>query len=121
MPLGLRESLSLFGTDYDTPDGTCIRDYIHIQDLGSAHVMALDALDERDVMVYNLGTGQGHSNREVIEVAREVTGHEIPVVARQLQALGQPPLCLLVQPGKGRPDLLEDALEPCSGLLQCFV
>jgi len=80
VPLGLRESLSLFGTDYDTPDGTCIRDYIHIQDLGSAHVMALDALDERDVMVYNLGTGQGHSNREVIEVAREVTGHDIPVI-----------------------------------------
>jgi UDP-glucose 4-epimerase len=80
VPLGLRESLPLFGTDYDTPDGTCIRDYIHIQDLGSAHVMALDALDERGVMVYNLGTGQGHSNREVIEVAREVTGYDIPVV-----------------------------------------
>lgn len=80
VPLGLRESLSLYGTDYDTPDGTCIRDYVHVVDLASAHVLALEALDGRAVMVYNLGTGQGHSNREVIEVARRVTGHEIPVV-----------------------------------------
>lgn len=80
VPLGLRDSLSLFGTDYDTPDGTCIRDYIHVADLASAHVMALAALDEREVMVYNLGTGQGHSNREVIDVARDVTGHPIPVI-----------------------------------------
>jgi UDP-glucose 4-epimerase len=80
VPLGLRESLSLFGTDYDTPDGTCIRDYIHVVDLASAHVLALEALDEREVMVYNLGTGQGHSNRGVIEVAREVTGHDITVI-----------------------------------------
>ena len=76
----MRDSLSLFGTDYDTPDGTCIRDYIHVTDLASAHVLALEALDEREMMIYNLGTGQGHSNREVIERAREVTGHPIPVV-----------------------------------------
>jgi UDP-glucose 4-epimerase len=80
VPLGQREALHLFGSDYDTPDGTCIRDYIHVEDLASAHVLALEALDERETMIYNLGNGRGYSNREVIAVAREITGHPIPVV-----------------------------------------
>jgi UDP-glucose 4-epimerase len=79
VPLGQREALHLFGTDYPTPDGTCIRDYIHVEDLASAHVLALDALDEKGVMIYNLGNGRGYTNRQVIEVARQVTGHPIPV------------------------------------------
>lgn len=75
--LGQRESASIFGTDYPTPDGTCIRDYIHIADLVSAHLLALDALGERDRLVYNLGSGSGYSVREVIETARAVTGGAI--------------------------------------------
>ncbi len=78
--LGQRERLNLYGTDYPTPDGTCIRDYIHVEDLASAHVLALDALDRFGMMTYNLGNGQGYSNYQVIEVARAVTGHPIPVI-----------------------------------------
>jgi len=78
--LGQRETISIYGADYDTPDGTCIRDYIHLADLVSAHLVALDALAERDRLVYNLGSGHGYSVREVIETARAVTGHAIPVV-----------------------------------------
>lgn len=76
--LGQRDEIKIFGTDYPTPDGTCIRDYIHISDLVSAHLLALDALQERSKLVYNLGNGRGYSVREVIETAREVTGHPIP-------------------------------------------
>ncbi|HEX6033033.1 MAG TPA: UDP-glucose 4-epimerase GalE, partial [Anaerolineales bacterium] len=79
VPLGRRESAQIYGTDYPTPDGTCIRDYIHIADLVSAHLLALDGLGERDRLVYNLGSGNGCSVREVIETARQVTGHPIPV------------------------------------------
>ncbi|MDP1715022.1 MAG: UDP-glucose 4-epimerase GalE [Anaerolineales bacterium] len=78
--LGQAESATIFGTDYPTPDGTCIRDYIHIADLISAHLLALDALDKRDTMTYNVGSGNGFSVREVIETARKVTGHAIPAV-----------------------------------------
>ena len=78
--LGQRESVSIFGSDYPTPDGTCIRDYIHIADLVSAHVLALDALANHDRLIYNLGNGNGYSVREVIETARAVTGHPIPVL-----------------------------------------
>lgn len=74
------ESATIYGTDYPTPDGTCIRDYIHIADLISAHLLALGALDKRDKMVFNVGSGNGFSVREVIETARNVTGHAIPVV-----------------------------------------
>ncbi|RLD11656.1 MAG: UDP-glucose 4-epimerase GalE [Chloroflexota bacterium] len=80
VPLGQRENISIFGTDYATPDGTCIRDYIHISDLISAHLLALDALEEHEKLIYNLGNGQGYSVREVIETAREVTGHTIPAI-----------------------------------------
>ena len=79
VPLGKREDIKIFGTDYPTPDGTCIRDYIHIIDLVSAHTLALDALQDQKKLVYNLGNGKGYSVREVIETAREVTGLPIPV------------------------------------------
>lgn len=76
---GRRASLKVFGTDYPTPDGTCVRDYIHVLDLASAHVAALGALGPGQRRVYNLGNGKGYSVREVIEAARRVTGHPIPV------------------------------------------
>ncbi len=81
VPLGQREAITIFGTDYDTPDGTCIRDYVHIEDLATAHVLALEALDgASEPMVYNLGNGRGYSVREVIDVARSVTGVDFPAV-----------------------------------------
>jgi len=83
VPLGKREKIFVFGEDYDTPDGTCIRDYIHVCDLASAHVLALRALEKgvgREA--FNVGNGSGFSVRQVIEVAREVTGHPIPAEMR---------------------------------------
>ena len=77
---GTRKNISIFGTDYPTEDGSCVRDYIHILDLASAHVLALEALAERDRLVYNLGNGKGYSVRQVIEVARRVTGRPIEAV-----------------------------------------
>ncbi len=79
VPLGQRDAAQIYGTDYPTPDGTCIRDYIHIADLASAHTLALHGLSDRDRLVYNLGSGTGYSVREVIETARQATGHPIPV------------------------------------------
>lgn len=79
VPLGQWDEAQIYGTDYPTPDGTCIRDYIHIADLVSAHLLALDGLKEHDRLIYNLGSGNGYSVREVIETARQVTGHPIPV------------------------------------------
>ena len=79
VPLGRLEALTLYGTDYPTPDGTCIRDYIHIHDLVSAHLLVLDALGTQSALAYNLGNGMGYSNRQVVETARRVTGHPIPV------------------------------------------
>ena len=79
VPLGERDSAQIYGTDYPTPDGTCIRDYVHIADLASAHLFALEGLQEHDCLIYNLGSGNGYSVREVIETARQVTGHQIPV------------------------------------------
>jgi UDP-glucose 4-epimerase len=86
VPLGQREEIYIFGDDYDTPDGTCIRDYIHVLDLVDAHWLALEKLRSgADSDVYNLGNGNGFSVKEVIEAARQVTGHPIParVVARR--------------------------------------
>ncbi len=80
VPLGQRENIAIFGNDYPTPDGTCIRDYIHIADLVSAHLLALDALTEQDKLIYNIGNGRGYSVREVVETARAVTGGLIPIV-----------------------------------------
>ncbi len=76
---GRRATIRVFGDDYSTPDGTCVRDYIHVSDLADAHLLALSALDTRDRLIYNLGNGKGFSVREVIESARRVTGHSIPV------------------------------------------
>ncbi len=81
VPLGQRDAILIYGTDYNTPDGTCIRDYVHIEDLASAHVLALDALGAGEGrLVYNLGNGRGYSVREVIDIAREVTGVDFPAV-----------------------------------------
>ena len=77
--LGRRQSIKIFGQDYPTPDGTCIRDYIHVSDLADAHLLALAALQQRDRMIYNIGNGQGFTVREVIDSARRVTGRPIPV------------------------------------------
>jgi UDP-glucose 4-epimerase len=77
--LGKRKSIKIFGQDYPTPDGTCIRDYVHVQDLAHAHLLALEALNDRDRLIYNIGNGHGFTIREVIESARRVTGHPIPV------------------------------------------
>ena len=76
--LGRRPSIKIFGEDYPTPDGTCIRDYIHVSDLADAHLLALDALNTHDRLIFNLGNGKGFSVREVIESARRVTGHPSP-------------------------------------------
>ena len=76
---GKREKIFIFGDDYDTPDGTCIRDYIHIADLAQAHILALEKLlNGGESCRYNLGNGQGYSVKQVIETAREITGHPIP-------------------------------------------
>ncbi|MER6003108.1 UDP-glucose 4-epimerase GalE [Nonomuraea sp. NPDC051941] len=77
---GERESVSVFGTDYPTPDGTCVRDYVHVSDLSRAHLLALDAITPGEHKIYNLGSGTGFTVQEVISVCREVTGHEIPAV-----------------------------------------
>ncbi|GAB4494871.1 MAG: UDP-glucose 4-epimerase GalE [Anaerolineales bacterium] len=77
--LGQAEAAYIFGTDYPTPDGTCIRDYIHIADLVSAHILAVEALAEKDKLIYNVGSGNGFSVREVIDTASEVVRNVIPV------------------------------------------
>lgn len=77
--LGRRKNIRIYGTKYPTPDGTCIRDYIHVRDLADAHMLALAALDRESRMIYNLGNGRGFSVREVIESVRRVTGHPIPI------------------------------------------
>ncbi|MFI8767948.1 UDP-glucose 4-epimerase GalE [Streptomyces sp. NPDC053792] len=76
--LGRREAISVYGEDYPTPDGTCVRDYIHVADLAEAHLLALDAMTPGEHLVCNLGNGNGFSVREVVETVREVTGHPIP-------------------------------------------
>ncbi len=79
VPLGQRKAISIFGTDYPTTDGTCIRDYIHIEDLAAAHVLALEGLTRHEQLICNLGSGNGFSVREMIAAARKVTGFDIPV------------------------------------------
>ena len=78
--LGRRPHITVYGDDYATPDGTCIRDYVHVLDLAEAHIAALEALADGKSRVYNLGSGTGYSVLEVIEMARRVTGHPIPTV-----------------------------------------
>ena len=90
--MGKRESISIYGTDYDTPDGTCIRDYIHVTDLAQAHVLGLEyLLKGGSTEVFNLGNGQGFSIQEVIEAARVVTGRPIPVTLADRRP-GDPPV-----------------------------
>lgn len=103
VPLGKLDTVNVNGTDYDTPDGTCIRDYIHIADLVSAHLVALDALGERERLIYNIGSGHGYSVKEVIETARAVTEHDIPVVESPRRA--GDPARLVASPEKIRREL----------------
>ncbi|WP_030690277.1 UDP-glucose 4-epimerase GalE [Streptomyces globisporus] len=78
--LGRREAISVYGEDYPTPDGTCVRDYIHVADLAEAHLLALDAMTPGEHLICNLGNGNGFSVREVVETVRKVTGHPVPEV-----------------------------------------
>lgn len=89
--LGQRESLSVFGTDYPTPDGTCIRDYIHVDDLADAHLRALQRIEPGKGLIYNVGTGVGLSVREVVESARRVTGRKIATIEHPRRP-GDPPV-----------------------------
>ena len=77
--LGQHEKIVVFGTDYPTPDGTCIRDYVHVEDLCAAHIAAMNALRPGDARFYNLGIGHGYSVKEVIDAAERVTGKTVPV------------------------------------------
>jgi UDP-glucose 4-epimerase len=89
--LGQRSQITITGTDYPTPDGTCIRDYIHVEDLADAHLRVLERLQPGVALAYNIGTGVGVSVREVIEAVRAVTGHPIPAVEAPRRA-GDPPV-----------------------------
>lgn len=89
--LGRRDSISIFGTDYDTPDGTCIRDYIHVNDLADAHILGMQhALKHDESLILNLGNGNGYSVREVINTCRKVTGKDIKAVEADRRP-GDPP------------------------------
>ncbi|MFI0907314.1 UDP-glucose 4-epimerase GalE [Streptomyces sioyaensis] len=83
---GKREAISVYGEDYPTPDGTCVRDYIHVADLAEAHLLALDAASAGEHLICNLGNGNGFSVREVIETVRKVTGHPVPEIAAPRRA-----------------------------------
>jgi UDP-glucose 4-epimerase len=89
--MGKRSEIKIYGTDYDTPDGTCMRDYIHIEDLCRAHLLALDKLDEKPELIYNLGNEKGYSVREVIETVKKVSGRDFRVVETARRA-GDPPI-----------------------------
>ena len=113
--LGRRPSIRIFGDDYPTPDGTCIRDYIHVSDLADAHLLALSALGagrrKQAPLIYNLGNGQGFSVRDVIESARRVTGHPIPAEIHPRRP-GDPAV-LVASSAKSHPRTgLEAALHP---------
>ncbi|MFF2846696.1 UDP-glucose 4-epimerase GalE [Streptomyces sp. NPDC058001] len=83
---GRRDAISVFGDDYPTPDGTCVRDYIHVADLADAHLLALTAATPGEHLICNLGNGNGFSVREVVETVREVTGHPVPEVVAARRA-----------------------------------
>lgn len=91
VPLGRRDKIKIFGTDYATPDGSCVRDYIHVTDLAQAHLLAVEKMREGEAEAYNVGTGTGVSVFEVIAAAREVTGHPIPSEAVERRP-GDPPV-----------------------------
>src|SRR5438046_6476560 len=88
--LGQRPSIGIFGEDYPTPDGTCVRDYVHVEDLATAHLAALERLQPGKAIKVNLGTGRGYSVREVIEACRKITGHPIPAMTAPRRP-GDPP------------------------------
>jgi UDP-glucose 4-epimerase len=90
VPLGKRPSVKIFGQDYDTPDGTCIRDYIHVCDLADAHLLALGAVEPGQAKAYNLGNGKGFSVKEVVDACRTVTGSPIPAEPAE-RRIGDPP------------------------------
>ena len=96
--LGKRDQIAIYGTDYPTRDGTCIRDYIHVTDLASAHLRVLEALKDRDKLIYNLGNGQGFSVLDVIDVVRRVTNHPVP--AREAQRRTGDPAILVASSDK---------------------
>jgi UDP-glucose 4-epimerase len=100
---GKRDHITVMGTDYATRDGSAVRDYIHIEDLGEAHLLALDRLEPGVHKVVNLGTGDGYTVREVIEAARRVTGREIPAVEEERRP-GDPPE-LVADPARAREEL----------------
>jgi UDP-glucose 4-epimerase len=115
---GRAPAVELFGTDYDTPDGTCVRDYVHIADLAAAHLLALDSAAGGGHQVYNLGSGEGYSVRQVIDAVRRVTGREFPVVERPRRPGDSPRLVasserirtrLGWQPRHGLDDIVRDA------------
>lgn len=95
--MGKRDKIYMFGDDYSTPDGTCVRDYIHVIDLAQAHILALGAIGDTN-QVYNLGNGQGYSVKQVIETAREITGHAIPAEVHPRRA--GDPATLIAASGK---------------------
>ncbi len=118
VPNGKREFVSIYGSDYDTPDGTCIRDYIHVTDLAKAHILAVEYLmngGESDI--FNLGNGVGYSVKEVIETARKVTGHKIPVKVEARRA-GDP--ARLVASGQKAKEILgwEPEIKNLSDIIQ---
>lgn len=101
--LGQRPHISIFGTDYPTEDGTCIRDYIHVEDLATAHLAALQKLQPNSVLQMNLGTGVGHSVQQVIEACRKITRHAIPAVIGPRRA--GDPACLIADSSKAQREL----------------
>ena len=104
VPLGKREFISIYGDDYDTHDGTCIRDYIHVIDLADAHILAVEKLRAgSDSNIYNLGSGNGFTVKEMIEAARKVTNHEIP--AKVCERRAGDPAKLVAASGKAREEL----------------
>jgi len=100
VPLGQREFISIFGSDYPTKDGTCVRDFIHIDDLASAHVLALQGLETNATLLCNLGSGSGFTVREIIDIARHVTGHPIPV--REMSRRAGDPAVLIASSEKAQ-------------------
>lgn len=100
---GQRKHVQIFGTDYPTADGTCVRDYVHVSDLATAHLLVLEALKEKDRLIYNLGSGDGFSVRQVIEMARKVTGHAIP--AQESPRRPGDPAVLVASPEKIKREL----------------
>jgi len=114
--MGKRQSVSIYGTDYDTPDGTCIRDYIHIEDLCQAHLLALGKLDTETELVYNLGNGKGYSVREVIDTVKRVSGRDFKVIETERRS-GDPAF-LTADSTKARSQL---GWEPRHGRLEAIV